>query len=67
MAVRHENGSVTLTEQEFKCCAAFMELSADRFYAFLTENDDGFTKEQLVQRIKQFIQLANCPADVRAN
>lgn len=51
MAIRHADGSVTLTPEEFKTVANHLEMSANRFYDFLTTHKDGGTHEQLVERI----------------
>lgn len=59
MATKHEDGAVTLTAQEFKTVASLLEMSASRFYDFLTSHDEGFTREQLMQEIMGRITLAN--------
>lgn len=69
MATKHEDGSVTLTAQEFQCCAAFLELPANEFFAFLNTQGvpDGFSVEQLTEKIMQYHQTASCATDGLVN
>lgn len=69
MATKHEDGSVTLTAQEFRCCAAFLELPASELLSFLSAKDAqmGFTKDALVEKIMQYHQAANCETDGAAH
>lgn len=41
MAIKHEDGSVTLSAKELKCCATFLELSEDEFLNFLSESGNA--------------------------
>lgn len=69
MATKHEDGSVTLTAQEFQCCAAFLELPTSELLAFLNARgtQEGFTTEHLVEKIMQYHQAASCATDGLAN
>lgn len=67
MAIQHDNGSVTLTHDEFTTCAHHLEMTPTRFLEFLTENPDGFTREQLVEQILGHSVLANFEPESPAN
>lgn len=67
MAKRHEDGSVTLTAEEFATCAHHLELSPPRFFDFLEAHAGGGTKEQLMETILQGIKLASFEPGSPAN
>lgn len=69
MATKNEDGSVTLTAQEFRCCAAFLELPANEFLDFLNAQgtQEGFTAEHLIEKIMQHHLVASCATDGLAN
>lgn len=71
MATKNEDGSVTLTAQEFRCCAAFLELPANELLAFLsaqgTQEGFTFTTKDLVKKIMQHHQIVSCATDGLAN
>lgn len=67
MAMRHDDGSVTLTAEEFRTCAQHLEMSSSRLFDFLTEHPGGGTKEQLVKDILQRLDLASFTPDTPAN
>lgn len=63
MAIKHEDGSVTLTEKEFRSCAIFMEMSSTELLSFLGKKGDDFTKEEVMAQVMQTLQLASFPPD----
>lgn len=67
MAIRHEDGSVTLTEEEFTACAHHLEMSPARLFNFLAEHPGGGTKEELLETVLQAIELANFEPGTPAN
>lgn len=55
--IEHEDGSVTVSAQEFKTIALFLEMKHANLRALLLDKGDAMTQDDLVAEIVQFVTL----------
>ena len=67
MAIVHDDGAVTLSAEDFRVCAAHLEMSPSRFLAFLTDHPEGFSQEDLLQSVMQQIELMSFSPETPPN
>lgn len=65
--ILHDDGSVTLSAEDFRACAAHLEMSPSRFLAFLTDHPEGFSEEELREHVMQQIELMHFTPDTAPN
>jgi hypothetical protein len=55
--IEHEDGSVTLSREQFKTVAQFLEMREVNLKELLTEKGDELTQDELADRIVQIVSL----------
>ena len=60
--IKNQDGSVVLSEQEFRMCAAFCEMSPSEFAAVLEQGSE-ISLESLHKYIQRRVQLDNFAPD----